>query len=177
MARSVAQYNTRMREPATRLAGATAVCLYAAIIGWTFARQPQTIAQVTGGLASTVGAYRINRQAFEDGLRFFYNDQFVAARAAFARADPAERDATTQFYIAYSYYRQGWGRLYSDDALFKLGLEAVHRATGLAPDGRVVVDDPRLGMHSADELEAELRAGLTRDASDFDPRKVFRKRK
>ena len=40
---------------------------------------------------------------------------------AFARADPAVRDARTQFYIAYSYYRQGWGRLYHDDALYAEG--------------------------------------------------------
>lgn len=166
-----------MRERAVRIAGAAVVCLYAAAIAWSYARQPRTIAQVTGGLASTVGAYRIDQQAFDDGLRFFYNDQFVAARSAFARADRAERDPITQFYIAYSFYRQGWGRLYSDDALFKQGLDAVQRAEALAPNGRIAVDDPRLGMHSADELEAELRAGLTKDASDFDPRKVFRSRK
>ena len=170
-------YNAGMREPVTRIGGAAAVCLYAAAIAWTYARQPQTIAQVTGGLAATVGAYRVDRQAFDDGLRFFYNDQFVEARSAFARADSAQRDPTTQFYIAYSYYRQGWGRLYSDDALFRDGLEAVRRAIDLAPGGRIVVNDPRLGMHSADELEAELRAGLTKDASDLDPRKLFRERK
>ena len=81
------------------------------------ARQPQTIAQVTGGLSAIVGAYRVNEQAFADGLRFFRNDQFVEARRAFERADPAVRDAPTQFYIAYCYYRQGWGRLYHDNQL------------------------------------------------------------
>ena len=97
----------------TRFAGLAFTVVYAALIGWLFARQPQTVAQITGGLAATIGAYNVDAQAFDDGLRFFRNDQFVEARMAFARADPAVRDARTQFYIAYSYYRQGWGRLYT----------------------------------------------------------------
>lgn len=166
-----------MREPVVRGAGLVAALAYAAAIGWLYVTQPQTVAQVTGGFASAIGAYRIDQQAFADGLRFFRADQFVAARAAFSRADAAERDARTQFYIAYSYYRQGWGRLYNDDALFAKGLAAVDRAIALAPAGRIVVDDPDLQMHSADELRAELQRGLTRDASDFNPLRVFRTRK
>ena len=82
-----------------------------------------------------------------------------------------------QFYIAYAYYREGWGRLYSDDALFGKGLAAVDKAIALAPGGRLVVDDQDLLMHSADELRAELQRGLVRDASDFNPLRVFGKRK
>jgi hypothetical protein len=134
------------------------------------------VAEVTGGLTATIGAYRIDDQSFADGLTFFRKDQFEEARAAFARADPAQRDARTQFYIAYAFYRQGWGRVYNDDALFTQGLAAVDKAIALAPDQRLVVDDPDLGMHSADELRAELRRGLTRDASDFNPLRVFRRR-
>jgi hypothetical protein len=150
---------------------------YAALLVWLYATQPRTMAQVSGGLAASVGAYRVDAQAFSDGLAFFRRDQFVEARAAFARADPAERDAVTQFYIAYSYYRQGWTRLYSDDRLYKQGLDAVDRAIAAAPSGRVVVDDPDLLMHSADELRAELQRGLTTEPSDFNPLRVFEKRK
>jgi hypothetical protein len=110
-------------------------------------------------------------------MRFFQRDAFVEARAAFERADPAQRDARTQFYIAYSFYRQGWGRVYNDDALFTKGLEAVDRAIALAPNHRLVIDDQQLGLQSADELRAELQRGLTRDASDLNPLKVFRARK
>lgn len=152
-------------------------CAYAALIVWLYSAQPQTMAEMTGGLAAEVGAYRINVQAFEDGLAFFRRDQFEEARAAFARADPAQRDARTQFYTAYSYYRQGWGRVYNDDALFKQGLAVVDRAIGLAPAGRLVVEDDNLGMKSADELRAELQRGLTRDASDLNPLRVFETRK
>jgi len=149
-----------MREPIVRGGGLALTVAYAALIGWIYVRQPASAAQVTGGLASLVNAYHVDPQAFDDGLRFFHADQFAAARSAFGRADPAERDARTQFYIAYSCYREGWGRLYNDRALFQQGLVAVDRAIAAAPSGRIVVEDPQLGMHSADELRAELNEGL-----------------
>ncbi len=101
----------------------------------------------------------------------------MESRAAFARADPAQRDPRTQFYVAYSFYRQGWGRLYNDNALFAQGLAAIDRAIAVAPDHRLIVDDAQLGMHSADEVRAELQRGVTRELSDFNPLKVFRQRK
>lgn len=166
-----------MREDLVRGIGLALSLAYASIVVWTYARQPASVAQFTGGLTSTVGAYRVDEQAFEDGIRFFRNDQFVEARAALARADPAERDARTQFYIAYSYYRQGWGRVYNDDALFAAGLTHVDKAIALARGGRLVVDDENLQMRSADELRAELQRGLERDASDFNPLRLLRERK
>ena len=150
---------------------------YAWVIGWLFASQPATITQAVGGLTSTVGAYSVDPQAFKDGLGFFRNDRFVEARAAFARADPASRDALTQFYVAYSFYRQGWHATHQDDELFTEGLAAVDRAIQLAPGGRLVVDDDNLQMRSADELRAELEAGLTSDISDLNPLRLFRSRK
>lgn len=160
-----------------RVAGLVLTIGYAGLIVWLYASQPQTRAEALGGLAATVGAYRVDAQAFADGLAFFRADQFEEARMAFARADPARRDARTQFYIAYSFYRQGWGRLASDDALFTEGLVAVDRAIEVAPAGRLVVDDQALGMRSAEELKAELQRGLRRDLSDFNPLRVFEERK
>jgi len=150
-----------------RVAGLVLAAAYASLIVWVYARQPRTVRQLTGGMA-------VN---FEEGLRFFRNDQFMEARAAFERADPAHQDALTQFYVAYSFYRQGWGRVYRDDALFRLGLEAVDRAIAHAPGGRLVVSDGNLGMHTADELRAELQRGAQRSMSDFNPMKVFEPRK
>ncbi len=166
-----------MRETMVRVSGLTITVVYAVLIGWLYARQPATIAEVTGGLSAAIGAYHIDQQAFEDGLRFFRRDQFTEARAAFARADPAQRDSRTQFYVAYSYYRQGWGRIYQDDDLYRQGIEAVDRAIALAPGGRIVVDDPTLRIHTADELKVELDSGTRRDASDLNPLRIFRERK
>jgi tetratricopeptide (TPR) repeat protein len=160
-----------------RSVGFVVAITYAAFIVWLYAAQPQTIAEVTGGLAAGVGAYRVDDQAMQDGLTFFRREAFAEARAAFDRADPAHRDPRIQFYVAYSYYREGWGRVYSDDALYAKGIEAVDRAIAAAPDHRVVIDDPTLGMHTADELKAELTRGVTREPSDFNPVKVFRRRR
>ena len=166
-----------MHETLTRGAGLALTVLYAGIIAWLLSAQPRTIAEAVGGVSASVGAYSIDRQSFEDGLAFFRNDQFVEARTAFNRADPALRDARTQFYIAYSYYRQGWNRTHRDDALYQQGVVAVDRAIALAPGGRLVVDDENLVMRSADELKAELEAGLTRDLSDFNPLRLLETRK
>jgi hypothetical protein len=166
-----------MGETTTRTLGLGLVVAYTTLIGWLFVRQPQTIGQVTGGLSAVVGTYTVNDQAFSDALRFFRNDQFVEARLAFERADPAVRDARTQFYVAYSYYRQGWGRLYHDDRLYTEGLQAIDRAIALAPGGRLVVDDSTLGIHTGEEMKAELEAGLRRELSDFNPMRVLRARK
>ena len=160
-----------------RIAGLTVSLAYSAVIVWLYTAQPQNIAQLTGGVTATIGAYRVDDQATQDALAFFRRNAFAEARAAFERADPARRDARTQFYIAYSYYREGWGRVYNDDPLFRKGLEAVDRAIALAPDHRLMIEDPDLKMRSADELKAELQRGVTRELSDVNPLRVFRARK
>jgi hypothetical protein len=165
------------RDALVRAAGFALSVAYATLIVWLYVQQPQTAAEVTGGLAASVGVYHVDQQAFDDGLRFFRRDEFAAARTSFTRADPASRDARTQFYIAYTFYRQGWGRTYHDDALFTEGLQTVTRAMTLAPQGRIVVEDANLGMKSADELKAEFEAGLRREASDFNPLRVLDARK
>ena len=166
-----------MTHALIRAVGLVVVAIYAGFIAWLYAAQPRTMAEVRGGLSASVGAYRIDTIAFDDGVRFFRNDQFVEARAAFARADPATRDPRTQFYIAYSYYRQGWHRTHHDDELYRAGLATITGAIALAPAGRLVVEDPQLSIRQADELKAELEAGLTTDASDFDPRRFLQQRK
>jgi len=166
-----------MRDSTARAIGLALAAVYAASIAWLYVREPQTVAEMTGALSASVGAYRIDARAFDDGLQFFRAGQFDAARIAFARADPARQDARTQFYVAYSFYRQGWGRVYNDADLFAQGVAAIDRAVAVAPGGRIVVDDPDLKMHSADELKAELQSGSQHDASDLNPMKLFRQRK
>jgi tetratricopeptide (TPR) repeat protein len=164
-----------MRDKSVRTAGLVLAVCYAAFIVWLYIRQPQTLAEVTGGLTATVGAYRIDQQAFDAGLALFRREQYEAARSAFERADPAGQDARTQFYIAYACYRSGWGRVYQDNALFEKGLAHADKAIALAPG--LIVGDPGIAIHSPDELRAELAAGLRVEASDFNPLRIFRQRK
>lgn len=159
-----------------RIAGLVCVAAYAVFILWLYGQQPRTISEVTGGLQAEIGAYSIDEAAFAEALAYFRTERFPESRIAFERADTARRDPTVQFYIAYSYYRQGWGRLYHDDELYRAGLEAVDLSARLSPTGIVHVDDSDLGIHTSTELRAELERGIDKDASDFNPLKVFRTR-
>jgi hypothetical protein len=144
---------------------------------WLYGTAPTTVAEVTGGLASTAGLYRVDPTAFAEGIRFFRADQFEEARLVFERIDAARRDPVVQFYVAYSHYRQGWGRLANDDTQLRLALAALDRAESTAPGGRVSVDDPDLGAPTSEELRVEILEGLRTDLSDFNPMGVMRKRK
>ncbi len=146
--------------------------LYAAFVVWLYATAPQSIHDVATRASVAAGTYEVDRARFDAGRELFLREQYAAARA-----DPAQRDPRTQFYVAYSFYRQGWGRVYSDDALFRQGLDAVNRAIALSPDAPLEVDDPELKIHSAAELKAELERGTQRTIEDFNPLKVFRERK
>lgn len=165
-----------MSPTAIRVAGLALSLVYAAAIVRVYVRQPASLPEVAGSLTSSVGAYRIDQARFDAGLGFFRQDQFVEARDAFAQADPARQDATVQFYVAYTYLRQGWGRVYADDALYKAGQAALAHARSLAPGQSLVVDDPNLRLRSAEEVDAEFQRGLTRELSDFNPVRVFRQR-
>ena len=151
--------------------------LYAAFVVWLYATAPRSVAEVATQASVAAGTYEVDRARFDAGRELFLREQYAAARDEWSRADPAQRDARTQFYVAYSFYRQGWGRFYDDDALFRQGLDAVNRAIALSPDAPLEVDDPELKIHSAAELKAELERGTERTIDDFNPLKVFRERK
>jgi tetratricopeptide (TPR) repeat protein len=150
---------------------------YAAFIVWLYATEPRTLKEVATNTQVAAGVYEINQEKFNNGLALFRRDQFRAARDEWAGADPAQKDARTQFYIAYAFYREGWGRVYYDKELFKQGLEAVNRAIALAPNGVLTVDDADLKMRTAAELKAELEQGTEAGWSDLNPLKLFRTRK
>jgi hypothetical protein len=159
-----------------RSLGLVLTIAYGSLIVWTYANQPRTVAEMTGGITASVGAYRIDRPSFDDGLRYFHGDKFLEARSAFARADPAKQDATTQFYIAYSFLREGWGHVYNDELLLKQAQATLEHAIEVAPGGRISVADPNLSLTTSDELRAEIARGLTHGASDLNPFKVLRRR-
>jgi hypothetical protein len=151
--------------------------LYAAFIVWIYATEPRTFREATTQASVAAGTYTVDQSRFDAARELFRREQYRAARDEWMRADPAMRDARTQFYIAYAFYREGWGRVYNDDALFRQGLEAVNRAVSLSPEGALAVDDAELKIHSAAELKAELQQGLETSAGDFNPFKVMRERK
>ena len=166
-----------MQSKIIQVAGVALTLAYAAFIVWIYATEPRSFKEVATSAEVAAGTYQINQEKFNSGLDLFRREQFRAARDEWQRADPAQGDARTQFYIAYAFYREGWGRVYYDQELFKQGLEAVNRAILLASTSPLTVDDPNLRMHSAAELKTELEQGTERSWSDVNPLKVLRTRK
>lgn len=166
-----------MQPTLIKSAGIAWTLLYAAFIIWIYATAPRTFNEATTGMSVAAGTYTIDEGRFAAARELFRREQYSAARDEWMRADPARRDARTQFYIAYAFYREGWGRVYHDDALYRQGLEAAERAIALSPAGALSVDDAELKIHSAAELKAELQQGLETSAGDFNPLKVVRERK
>ena len=166
-----------MQSRIIQLAGLGFTIAYAALIVWIYATEPRTFKEVTTGVEVAAGTYEVNQEKFNSALNLFRHEQFRAARVEWQQADPAQRDARTQFYIAYSFYREGWGRVYIDQELFKQGVEAVNRAIALSSTSPLTIDDPDLRMHTAAELKVELEQGLERSWNDVNPLKVLRTRK
>jgi hypothetical protein len=167
-----------LRSPAlVRAIGLAATATYAVFIVWVYAAQPRTLVEMRGGVAASIGVYAVDAVAFDAGLRYFRADKFAEARRAFGRADPAERDPKTQYYIAYTFLRQGWGRFYEDDALYSQGQGALQRALAASSGGAIRVDDdPSLTIRSSDEMAEAFARGLRRDVSDLNPLSVLEKR-
>jgi tetratricopeptide (TPR) repeat protein len=165
-----------MQKRFIQIVGLALSAVYATAIIWLYATEPRSFKEVATGAQVAAGTYQVDREKFDAALTLFRREQFRAARDEWLRADSAQSDPKTQFYIAYSFYREGWGRVYYDQDLFKQGLDAINRAIALSP-APLTVDDENLQLHTAAELKAELEQGTERNWGDVNPLKVLRTRK
>jgi hypothetical protein len=150
---------------------------YGSFVGWVYATRPQSLSDVATRAQVAAGVYHVDEARFASGLDLFRRESYGAARDEWSRADPAQRDARTQFYVAYSFYRQGWGRLHHDDALYRQGLAAVDRAQQASVGAPWASDDPDLKLRTPAELRAEIEEGLRTELSDFNPLRMVEPRK
>lgn len=175
-----------MKEKHIRNLGIALTLFYAVFVAWLYWTEPKTLAEVSTKAKETVqqatstaqvitNTYEIDKEKFDEGLSAFRSDNFVLARDLFERADKEKRDAATQFYIAYTYYRQGWGSFSNDDELFEKGLEQMNLVRKLDEDYKS--DDDDLKLQTPVELNDELAEGLRITAADFNPLKITRERK
>ena len=164
-----------MQYKLIQIAGIILSVVYAVFIFWLYQTEPKTFAEIPQKATVAAGTYEINKEKFNEGLRLFRAENYRAARETFAQADPERRDAQTQFYFAYSFYREGWGRVYNDDALFREGLDAANRVIQLDPN--LKISDPDLKLRTPVELKAEIEHGLEKTWDDLNPLKVLRERK
>ena len=102
-----------MQSRIIQVAGLVLSLVYGVFIVWIYATEPRSFKEVTTSAEIAAGTYQINQEHFSSALGLFRREQFRAARDEWQRADPAQGDARTQFYIAYSFYRC---LLYTSDA-------------------------------------------------------------
>ncbi len=175
-----------MNKEHIQILGIVLAGFYGIFIAWLYWAEPKTLVEVSTKAQTTIenvssktqvaiGTYEVDNAKFSEGLDAFRKNNFIVARDNFEKADPEKRDAQTQFYIAYSFYRQGFGKFTSDDALFKKGLEQTNSIIAL--DKNFKSADANLQMKTPVELKNELEEGLQVTADDFNPLKVLRERK
>lgn len=175
-----------MKKKSIQIVSILLVAVYGLFVAWLYWAEPKSLGEVSVKAKETVenvttkgqiivGTYEVDPAKFNEGLQAFRADNFVLARDAFSKADTERRDAKTQYYIAYSFYRQGFGRVSNDDELFKKGLEQTNFVIQL--DKNFKSTDENLKLQNPIELKNELEEGLKVTASDFNPMKVLRERK
>ena len=166
-----------MQQKVVQIVGLVVGVVYAVLIIWLYATEPRSFSEVATGAQVATGSYRVDaRKGLILRSRFFAGANFVPRATngnAPIRLSLIQRHS---FYIAYSFYREGWGRVYHDQNLFKQGLEAVNRAIALSP-APLAIEDDNLQMRTAAELKTELEQGTERTWSDLNPLEVMRKRK
>ena len=165
------------REALLPALGLAVTVAYGSFVAWVYATRPQSFSDVATHAQVAAGVYHVDDARFASGLDLFRREAYAAARDEWGRADPAQRDPRTQFYIAYSFYRQGWGRFHHDDALYRQGLAAVERAQAASSGAPWTSDDPDLKLRTPAELKAELEAGLRTELEDFNPLRMMEARK
>lgn len=175
-----------MKEKYIQILCLVLVAFYGVFVVWLYWAAPKNLEEVSIKAKETIenaatkgqvitGLYEVDEAKFSEGLKAFRADNFIAARSFFENADSERRDAKTQFYIAYSFYRQGFGKLYNDDELFKKGLEQTNRV--ILIDKNFKSDDAGLQMKTPAELKNEFEEGLKVTVEDFNPLKLTRERK
>jgi hypothetical protein len=158
-----------------QITGIILALLYGVSIIWLYVKQPRTFEEIKTQAAVEANVYSIKQENFTEALKQFNAGQYLPAIDQFKLADPAERDQTTQFYIAYGYYLLGRGRFYDDDEMFTKGLAAVERCLAVAPNHIFEIDRADLDFKSAEVLRARLKDGLEVTPSDFNPLNWFKK--
>jgi hypothetical protein len=158
-----------------QITGLVIAVLYGLSIVWLYVRQPRSFQELKTQVAIETNVYRIKQENFDEGVRQFNAGQHRVAIEQFELADPAQSDPASQFYIAYSYYRLGRGKIFDDDEMFKRGLAAIDRCIQSAPNNIYETERRDLEIRNAAALRQRLKEGIEVSPSDFNPLDWFKK--
>ena len=162
---------------ALRAIGLTLSLLYAAAIVRVYVRQPATLPEVAGSLTASVGVYRVDQARFDAGPPVLPRGQVPrgARRLCTGRSGAAGSERAVLHRRTATCARAGAAST-TTPTLYRAGKATLDHAREIAPHGTILVDDPALRLHSAEELEAEFDRGLTHGVSDLNPMRLLRER-
>jgi len=150
--------------------------LYASFIVWVYARRPQSLAELKTQASIQANVYHINQQNFDEAIKEFDTGDYNSAIGQLKLADPAQKDPTSQYYIAYSYYLLGRGRIFNDEDMFNRAIEAIDRCLDNAPNHIFEIDRGDMEIKNADTLRQKLIEGLKHTMPSLNPLNWFTKR-
>ncbi|MGH9946659.1 MAG: hypothetical protein ACRD6X_05610 [Pyrinomonadaceae bacterium] len=176
-----------MKQKHIQILGVVLSAIFAIFIVFLYATEPRSIGELSEKASKTAsdvltksqvvtGTYQVDAEKFAKGIELFRAEDFPGSRTFLLAADPEKRDGKVQFYIAYSFYRQGWGRFASDDELFGQGLEYARHADTLLDSG-YISDDDDLKLKTPAALINVMEEGTKTTAYDFNPMRILRERK
>jgi tetratricopeptide (TPR) repeat protein len=158
-------------ERTVQSVGIAVTVVYAAVVVWLYVVQPKSLAEATTAAAVQTNVYQVDPVQDRLAVEAFRAGRYRIAIDHFRLADPAARDARTQFLVAYSHYALGKGRVYDDDKEFTAALAAVDRSLEVAPNHTFTLSEPGLALDyaSAERLRERIRDGLEVTPGDLNP--------
>ena len=165
-------HRNRVKQ-AIQIAGLVVTVLYGSFIVWVYARHPQTLAELKTQASIQANVYHINQQNFDEAIKEFDGADYNSAIGQLRLADPAQQDPTSQYYIAYSYYLLGRGRIFNDEDMFNNAIKAVDRCLDNAPNHIFEIDRSDLEIKNADSLRQKLIDGLKHTMPSLNPLNWF----
>jgi tetratricopeptide (TPR) repeat protein len=150
--------------------------LYGFIIVWLYVHQPQSLSELKVQASVQANVYHVNEPNFDEAIKEFDSGDYNSAIGQFKLADPAQKDPASQYYVAYSYYLLGRGRIFNDEDMFNKAIEAVNRCLDNAPDHIFQLDRADLEIKNADTLRQKLVEGLKHTLPSLNPLNWFNKK-
>jgi hypothetical protein len=159
-----------------QVAGLVIAPLYGFLIVWLYLHHPQSLSELKTEASVQANVYQVNQTNLDEAIKEFNAGDYNSAIGQFKLADPAERDPASQYYIAYSYYMLGRGRIFNDEDMFNKAIKAVNLCLDNAPNHIFQIDRADLEVRNADTLREKLVEGLRHTPASLNPLNWFNKK-
>jgi hypothetical protein len=172
----VSPNHPRKMKTFLQIAGLVIMPLYGCLVVWLYVHHPQSLSELKTQASVQANVYHVNQPNFDQAIKEFDGGDYNSAIGQFNLADPAERDSASQYYIAYSYYLLGRGRVFNDEDMFNKAIVAVNHCLDNAPNHIFQIDRTDVEIRDADALRQKLVEGLRHTPASLNPFNWFNKK-